>query len=130
AGGAGTLTVGNAAGSTTATSLGIESAASSAGSGGVLTGASVYRLGGGTSLQSLNDGNGIRLNTAIGASTPDFSITTRDGSVISIDIGNIYDAEGKLTASAVSSLQGVIDRINEQSEGKVTASIGPGGVGL
>lgn len=130
AGGAGTLTVGNAAGSTTATSLGIEGAASTSGSGGSLTGASVYRLGGGTALQSLNDGNGIRLNTAIGSSTPDFSITTRDGSVISIDLGNIYDAEGKLTASAPSTLQGVIDRINEQSEGKVTASIGPDGVGL
>lgn len=126
AGGAGTLTVANAAGSTTATSLGIAGSAA----GGVLTGQGVYRLGGGTALQSLNDGNGVRMSAAAGSSTPDFTITTRDGSQIVIDIGNMYDSDGKLIASAVSTLQGVIDRINSQSEGKVTASIAPDGARL
>jgi flagellar hook-associated protein 2 len=125
AGGAGNLIIADAAGSTTATSLGIAGTAT----GGTLTGASVYRLGEGTALQSLNDGNGIRMSTAAGTSTPDFTITTRDGSVISIDIGNMYDSSG-LTASAVSTLQGVIDRINTQSEGKVTASLTADGSGL
>lgn len=126
AGGAGNMTVADAAGSTTATSLGIAGTAT----GGTLTGTGVYRLGGGTALQSLNDGNGVRVSAAAGSSTPDFTITTRDGSAISVDIGNIYDAEGKLTASAVSTLQGVIDRINTQADGKVTASLAADGSGL
>ncbi len=128
--GTGRLTVADVSGYTTATSLGIAGQASTVGPGGALTGSSVLYVSGTTTLASLNDRTGVRLNTAAGTGTNDFSITTRDGTLNAIDIGNIYDAEGKLTAAAVSDLAGVISRINSQSSGKVTASINSTGTGL
>src|SRR5262249_9188466 len=53
----GSVTVADTGATTTATSLGIAGTAA----GGTLTGTSVYRLRGTSSLQSLNDGNGIRI---------------------------------------------------------------------
>lgn len=130
AGGAGRLTVANGIGFTTATSLGIAGQAAAPGSGGTLTGSRIYALGLGTTLQSLNDGNGVRLNTAAGTSTPDFTIQTRDGGTVAIDLGDMYDAQGVKTASAVSTIQGVIDRISTQTSGKVTAAISADGAGI
>jgi flagellar hook-associated protein 2 len=129
-GGSGKLTVSDVSGYTTAASLGIVGQASTTGAGGAVTGSKVLYLSGNTTLASLNDRTGVRLNTAAGSSTPDFNLTTHDGTVIGVDIGNMYDSEGKLTAAAVSDLAGVISRINTQANGKVTASINDAGNGL
>lgn len=126
AGGGGTLRVTEAFGYTTAESLGIKGQADGPGSGGELRGERVYTLTGNTALRSLNDGNGIRVNNAVGTGTYDFNITARDGALYSIDIGDIWesvDGELKLKAAAVSDIAGVIERINEQTGGAVTASI-------
>ncbi|HYE02405.1 MAG TPA: flagellar filament capping protein FliD [Phycisphaerales bacterium] len=128
-GGTGTMTIASAVGDTTAASLGI--AGSAAGPGAAsLTGAAIYTLGGSTALASLNDGNGVRTNSAAGSSTPDFTITTRDGVTHSIDIGAMYAADGSVTAAAVANVQGVIDRIAAQTAGAVTAAVGADGRSL
>lgn len=128
--GSGRLTVADVSGYTTASSLGIAGQASTTGPGGTLNGSSVFYLSGASTLASLNDRTGVRLNTAAGTGTKDFTISTRDGSSLAIDIGAMYDADGKLTAAAVGDLAGVISRINGQSNGKVTASINAAGTGL
>jgi len=81
-GGSGSLTVADATGDTTATDLGI--AATVAGS--TLTGATtINRIGGDTSLSSLNDGNGVLVVNG----SPDLRITARDGTAFSVDFGRI-----------------------------------------
>jgi flagellar hook-associated protein 2 len=130
AGGTGRLTVADGAGASTATSLGIAGQAAAPGTGGVLTGTRIYAIGLSTTLQSLNDGNGVRISTVAGSSNPDFTIQARDGSTHAIDIGDMYDTNGTRTATAVSTIQGLIERINSQTGGKVVASISPDGAGL
>src|SRR5262249_6174806 len=78
----GSVTVADARSATTAESLGI----AGSGTGGTLTGAAVYRIQGTTSLQSLNDGNGIRISDAAGTDTHDFRIVDRTGATHTIDI--------------------------------------------
>jgi flagellar hook-associated protein 2 len=112
--------------SATATSLGIAGTAA----GTTLTGSAVYRVVATTTLRSLNDGNGIRVNDTVGANTFDFNITDRAGVVHSIDIGNVYDADLVLTSAAPTTIQGVIDRINAATGGAVTASISADGSGI
>jgi len=131
AAGSGTLTVANATGFNTATSLGIAGSAAAAGSGGTLTGSVINKVGGATSLASFNDGLGVTISTTGGLANPDFVITARSGQAFSIDIGDMYEsvvpsgggpAVITKTKSAVSDLQGVIDRINEQARvGSVAA---------
>lgn len=127
---AGTLTVENADGYTTATSLGIEGSAVNT----PLTGQRVYYIGDATNLQSFNDGNGIRVNSAAGAGlTADFTIKTRDGASYSIDIGEMYEmVDGKLTKtrSAVADVAGLRARIEEQTDGYVTLATTADGRGL
>ncbi|MGH7130579.1 MAG: flagellar filament capping protein FliD [Phycisphaerales bacterium] len=136
AGGTGTLTIANASGYTTAASLGIAGTASAPGSAGSITGTQVNRVGGATTLNALNDGLGVSIRGTISVTeTPDFAITSRDGTVINVDIGNIYsDNNGApvLSQPAVTDLQGVIDRINNATGngGRVVASINSAGTGL
>jgi flagellar hook-associated protein 2 len=127
AGGIGTLAVSDAPGSTgVAASLGLNVAATGPGSGEAIFGSRINTLGSGTTLRTLNDGLGVFISTTAGtAATPDFVITTRDGSAVQIDIGEQFNSEGARTATAVSTLGGVVERINSQSGGKVTASIDP-----
>lgn len=80
-GGAGTLTIANGEGDTTATDLGIEGSAA----GNVLTGSIINTIGGNTALGALNDGNGVLTRNNVA----DFTITARDGTVLSIDLGRI-----------------------------------------
>lgn len=126
----GTLTVANATGSTTATSLGIEGSSTNS----PLEGQSVYVIGDATSLASLNDGNGIRFNSAAGTgSTADFTIKTRDGGTYSIDIGEMYEeVDGRFTKtkSPVADIAGLRTRIEEQTEGKVTLEVTQNGRAL
>ncbi len=76
---------------------------------GQITGASLQYLGRDTKLSTLNDGNGVS-----NRSGPDFTITYRDGSTATVDIGT------------AATLGEVIDAINTASGSKLTASIAPG----
>ncbi|MCP3904959.1 MAG: flagellar filament capping protein FliD [Planctomycetes bacterium] len=79
-GGAGNLTITDAAGDTTATDLGIAGTAA-----GAITGSSIYFLSGDTSLASLNDGNGVLARNNV----TDLRITARDGTVFDVDLGRV-----------------------------------------
>jgi flagellar hook-associated protein 2 len=140
ASGGGSLTIANVGDTNTATSLGIAGTGSQ-----TITGTQINSIGGNTALSSLNDGRGVQFSRDGGLSTPDLKITTRDNSVINIDLGDIFESQtppggGTATvvkvASAVTDLAGVIARINEQSKAapgsasRVTASIASDGVSL
>lgn len=105
---AGTITVANAVGSTTATSLGI--AGSSSGS---INGSVVYSIGLDTALASLNDANGVFISDAVGASRSDFRITIDGSTNVQINIGPKYDSGGTQTEGAASTVGQVLTRINE-----------------
>ncbi|MGD9693194.1 MAG: flagellar filament capping protein FliD [Phycisphaerales bacterium] len=131
-GGAGTLKVQNAAGYTTATSLGIEGngatitlAGASSGTVTGVRGSRVNYLSAQTSLASLNDGNGVTLRNGVGAGVADFEIVARDGTLLKIELGERKDNNGNLIQTAAATLQEVVDRINNTTGngGKVTASI-------
>ncbi len=85
-----------------------------------LTGSSVYSITGTTSLGSLNDGRGVETRDASGEGVYDFTITI-DGVEAQVRIGeieeNVDDGEGgttlEVTDGAVSTIEGVIDRIND-----------------
>lgn len=154
-GGSGTLSVADAAGSFTATDLGV---AGSAGPGSdVLTGASVNTIGSATSLSSLNDGTGILIRS----NNPDIRITARDGSIHNISFGRIHaDIDGDTLLSAlnggegitisedhdkpdlklvardgteyevnltgVTTVSGLISRVNAETDGHIQLSLGEG----
>ncbi|MBO6739444.1 MAG: flagellar filament capping protein FliD [Phycisphaerales bacterium] len=114
-------------------SLGLDGSISSE----TLTGTSVYSLTGTTSLGALNDGRGVEIRDATGESVYDFSIVIDGdtGNAVNVRIGEIQelveDDEGdsslETVEGAVSTLDGVIDRINdalsEAGYSEVTASI-------
>ena len=96
-----------------------------------LTGSSVYSITGTTALNSLNDGRGVEIRDASGTSIVDFNFVIDsdgdgdiddDDEVIGIRLGEIEeevtDDEGEtsieVTEGAVSTIEGVIDRINSQ----------------
>jgi flagellar hook-associated protein 2 len=143
AGGSGRLKIENVTGGTTATSLGIAGTAAATGSAGRINGTMINTVGGATSLSTLNDGRGVFISRTGGTSTPDFSIITRSGEAINIDIGDMYEnrvpdggGAAVLTKvkSAVTDLQGVVDRINTQARAgvtqKVSAAINSAGTGI
>lgn len=126
AGGTGQPKVASAAGFTTAESLGL----AKTGVSGTISGDLVYRLGDSTSIQSLNDGNGIRFNTAGGTVNEDFTVRTRDGSVFKIDLGDQYNSKQEKIAGPATSIAAVRDRIKTQTGGKVDLQIRDDGRGL
>lgn len=81
AGAGGSLVIGNAFGSTTASSLGIAGSAA----GGVITGSNIRTLSESTALARLNDGNGVQVRDG----SADLRITARDGTILNIDFGTI-----------------------------------------
>lgn len=117
------LRIENVFGSSTATSLGIAGVNAS----GVITGSNINRLSANTALSSLNDGTGVGVRANV---VSDFRITARDGTNYNVRIGEVIDNDGEVTRTAASTLQDVIDRINEDTDGNVTASIGADGVSL
>lgn len=127
----GNISVTNAFGSTTATSLGIERGTASSTS---ITGSQVYSLGDGSALSSLNDGNGVTLNSQTGNARFDLTITV-NGTPVNINLGDKYNADGTVSESAPTTLGGVLTRINDQlqatlGDNHVQASIGSDGVSL
>ncbi|MBX3406141.1 MAG: flagellar filament capping protein FliD [Phycisphaeraceae bacterium] len=125
-GGGGTMSVQSGSGYSTAASLGIEGAAV----GGTINGERVLSLGDSLTLASLRDGLGVGFNNAVGNATADFTVRTRDGSTYNVDIGNIYGDDGQLTASAVSTIGQLRQRIADQTQGKVTLDISSDGRGF
>lgn len=126
-GGGGNLSVRSGAGYTTGAALGIEGTTAS----NTLTGTDVFRIGDGTSLRSLNDGLGARINPRAGTASYDLKITTRDGSVFNVDVGDAYANDGVTkTASAVTDVAQLKARIAAQTQGKVSLNVRPDGRGL
>ncbi|MBX3375643.1 MAG: flagellar filament capping protein FliD [Phycisphaeraceae bacterium] len=105
------LTIASAFGYSTAESLGIAASGASP----TVTGQTVYRMTEGTALRALNDGNGVFLNSQSGQARYDFTITV-GGTAVNINIGDIYNAEGGITESAPTTIEGVLNRINSQLE--------------
>ncbi len=131
-GGSGTLRVQNAAGYTTATSLGIEGTGASitlVGSTGPavngVRGSRVNYVGAQTALSSLNDGNGVTIRSGLGDGVADFEIVARDGTLLEIEIGERRDNANVLLQTSAATLQDVVNRINNATNngGKVVASI-------
>lgn len=125
AGGASPLTIANDAGYTTATSLGIEGTDGDLD--GEIIGSQVNTISLATSLESLNDGNGVRINR--GLDFVDFTINTADGGTHDIRLGKITISEDEIE-EPVATLQGLKDRIESQSSGAVTVSISADGQGI
>ncbi len=115
AGGAGTFSIADAAGSTTATSLGLAGIAAVSS---VITGNNVHGLNVNTSLSSLNDGNGVFIKNNTNSTTfANFTLNV-DGTTVNINLADVYElASGQTvpakTKSAVSSMGGALTRINE-----------------
>ncbi|MEX2172034.1 MAG: flagellar filament capping protein FliD [Pirellulales bacterium] len=107
-GGAGTLSVQELVGGTTAAALGLAGISTGSAS---ATGSDVYRLHVGTRLATLNDGNGVNLLDGIA----DLEVELADESVLQIDLGN------------ATTLGGVLDAINASSPTKLTATIAADG---
>ncbi|HZW09697.1 MAG TPA: flagellar filament capping protein FliD [Phycisphaerales bacterium] len=127
------FTVANASGYTTASSLGIAGSSTS----GTLSGSTVYEMSAGTTLAQLNDGNGVLIGTDVGEDRYDFTIEVDNGitpASVNVNLGSVWetvDDELTETAGAVSTVGGVIDRINSALaeaglDGEVSASISGG----
>jgi len=104
-------------------SLGLDGTISS----GTLTGTAIFQINDNTSLQSLNDGRGVAIRETSGIGVQDFTITIDiDGNgvgigtddTIDIRIGEIEGDDGDgntvVLQGAVSTIGGVVDRINTQ----------------
>jgi flagellar hook-associated protein 2 len=87
-GGGGRFTIADLGGGQTAADLGIAASVSDS----QVAGSSVFRLGAASSLSVLNDGNGVRRN-GVG---DDFSITTRDGHTINVNLADRLDPTMRL----------------------------------
>jgi len=106
------LVISNVGSQQTATSLGI---AGNSGGTDVITGDQINKVAGGTTLDSLNDGHGVRIR---GSGLADFQID--DGT-----------STFNVTLDGASTVQDVIDKINDASgNSSVTASIASDGVSL
>ncbi|MCC6907790.1 MAG: flagellar filament capping protein FliD [Phycisphaerales bacterium] len=121
AGGGGSLKIEDATGYTTATSLGIAGTAV-----GEIVGTQINSIGLNTRLATLNDGNGVLINSGIDLT--DFNIQTADGTIYEIKLGKITSGED--TLEAVTTLQGVKDRIESQTSGAVTLDISADGLSI
>lgn len=130
----GSISVANAPGSTTASSLGIAGSAT-----GTLTGSDIYSLSSSTSLSSLGDGLGLLVKPTTGVDSFQFSISV-NGTAVKVNLGDVFqmvdtdndgDTELTKTASGVTTLGGALERINTALSaagfGSVTASVAPDG---
>jgi len=133
--GTGGLVIRNHGSSTTATSLGILHATDTHAT--TVTGSTVYSVVGATALQSLNDGNGVRIKTGGGTAPRDFSVTITNGAdtrTINVYLGEVRGTDQVVTTAQASTVQNVLDRINisgtQSGTAYLTASISPDGSGL
>jgi flagellar hook-associated protein 2 len=118
-GGGGTTaaTVTNAAGFTTADSLGLTTGSTTASN--VRSSTTVFGLNANTSLRSFNDGNGVSIKPTSTETDYQFNILVHDGGVdsnVHVNLGDVWTGSGATltrSAGAVTTASGVIDRINE-----------------
>lgn len=127
AGGANGIRIQSSPGYQTAESLGIAHAPVPGET--TFSGSAVYRVTGSTSLTTLNDGNGVRINNSAGTTARDFTITIGSNPAINVNLGGVY-VNGELQEGPAATIQDVIDRINAATGGVVTASISPDGSGI
>ncbi|MEZ6243544.1 MAG: flagellar filament capping protein FliD [Phycisphaerales bacterium] len=122
-----TVSVANVGTRDTVETLGI-AADTDAGTTTILEGSTVYGLNANTALSALLDGSGIRFksDSLLGA---DFTINV-GGTNVKINLGDIYetvDGELQVTEAAVSTVGGLVDRINaaldDAGAGAVSVSI-------
>lgn len=81
------FTVASATGGRTAEDLGIAGSSAS----NAITGTRLRTLSGNTALRSLNDGNGVNIRDGINVA--DFKVTTKSGTQVSIQLGEIFHEE-------------------------------------
>lgn len=129
-GATGTLSVTDAFGSFTAADLGIAQTTAS-GVGQTIFGAGVRTLSGATALSALNDGAGVQFRDG----SDDLVITDREGTVHNIDFGLKTTQSGDppvttVTQTRATTLDQIIDIINQTTGGKVTASLNSDQSGL
>ncbi|HEX4053571.1 MAG TPA: flagellar filament capping protein FliD [Tepidisphaeraceae bacterium] len=110
-GGAGTLSIQDINGGTTAQSLGIVGT----GTGGTLIGSNINYITAGTTLAQLNDGNGVATTIA---GQNDFTVTVGDGSQIGVSL------------NGAKTVGDVINDINTVGGSKLKASINAAGNGI
>jgi flagellar hook-associated protein 2 len=143
--GAGTVTIADVSGYTMASEMGLT------GNGASITSDDLYTIADNTSLAMLNDGNGVYISNTAGTGAYDFTITIDNGAEqasIQVNLGDVWEEvtdpdTGELTVeiteSAVSTMDGVITRINDaitEAQGTyawlsdVSASIGADGASL
>jgi flagellar hook-associated protein 2 len=84
---------------------------------------------GATELASLNNGSGVKINTT---DAPDLVVKTSTGAQVEIDLGVLLDSNGEVDEPAVTTVQEMLNRVNEQladelGSGKVVMSINPAG---
>lgn len=122
----GALLIEDVVGSSTATSLGI--AASGTGS---ITSGSLYYISENTSLSALNDGNGVSFGAGGPSPVADFKIKLDDPTdandqtfnIVLGELGTLVDGEFEVSDTRVSTVGQLLDRINSQTGGAVTASL-------
>lgn len=111
--GAGNVSVANASGYTTATSLGIAGSAAN----GKITGSSLISLSNTSLLSTLNDSNGVAIPST--STLSDYSITVHVGATaVNVNLGDVWEDDpnsdvNKKTKSAVTTVGGVVERIND-----------------
>ncbi|MBL0920845.1 MAG: flagellar filament capping protein FliD [Phycisphaerales bacterium] len=115
-GGAGQIVIENVFGSSAASDLGI----ATSGASGSVVGSVINYIGENTALSTLNDGTGVTVRSSAAS---DLKITARDGSVHSVRLGEVIGTGGTVTQTAASTLRDVIERIEAQTGGKVTAEV-------
>lgn len=126
--GSGSLNVRSATGYTTALSLGIEGTVT----GDTITGQVISYVGDNTTIQSLRDGLGIRFNQDAGTtgSHDDLKFTGRDGIQRGVDLGTLYDSGNVATASPVTTIAQLKERVSSQTGGVITVERSADGSGL
>jgi len=133
----GVTSIENASGREVLESMGLDGAIVS----NTVTGSAVYTLGTNTALSSINDGRGLGVRNTSGVGVHDIEISLDlngnslfDDGLVEVRLGDIeelVDGELVVTSSAVTTIGGVIDRINDAIAaeplyaGEIEASIDP-----
>lgn len=119
------ISVTNAQGSTTATSLGIAKTTAT----GTLTGDDVYVLSETSLLRTLNDGNGVFVSNTIGQNRFDFTISVADGPLppvtANVNLGPVFDTDLTVLEGPAQTIGDVLDRVNaalDEIEGDASIS--------
>ena len=127
------MAVQEVSGGSTAASLGLIGHTTSAS--GVLTGGAIWRLGENTSLNLLNDGNGLIFENYM----PDLTVYCRDGSTVNIDFNRLTtsaeQAAGAPTSIKELTVGDLLNTINNSTTsagitGKISARISDDGKGI